>query len=266
MGDPKPRYRFYVPDSLEIGASLELPERVSHQMRRVLRLRIGDRITLFNGDGRERDASIVESGKSTAVVNITGPERAGIVPGRPEIHLGQSLVKSDRFDMVVQKATELGVSAISAMETERSVVSLPADRARSRLERWQRIAIEALEQSERADFAGIDGPHAFTDVLRGHESSLRLIAAERTRSTRLASVISSDCERVSVLTGPEGGFSDAELDAAQTAGWIAVSLGPTILRSETAGIAAVAMIRALSDAANHGAGALNESNRGTRTS
>jgi 16S rRNA (uracil1498-N3)-methyltransferase len=239
------RYRFYVQSPLEAGTQVTLSERVSTQIFRVLRLRIGDVILLFDGGGLEREAKIVEAGRKSVIAEISSNSARGVVPKPPRLHLGQALLKSDKFDLVVQKATELGVSTVTAVENERCVVSLPVDRAGARLERWERIAIEALEQSERADFVLVEGPTTFADMVSESMSELKLIAAERSCSQQLWDFIVPDLRDVTILVGPEGGYTDRELEIADRAGFQEVSLGPTILRSETAGIATIAMIRAL---------------------
>jgi 16S rRNA (uracil1498-N3)-methyltransferase len=239
------KHRFFVPNIGSDSLALTLPERVSSQVNRVLRMRAGDVITLFSGDGFEVDAEIITQSRTSVRVALQGEPRPGIVAGHPAIHLGQALLKSDRFDRVVQKATELGVTSVTAVENERCVVSLSADRAQSRCERWQRIAIEALEQSERSDYVTVRGPENFNRALSSAESGVRIIAAERTGTRSLREVIGSGVSSITVMIGPEGGFTDRELEAAEAEEFIPVSLGPTILRSETAGIASVAMIRAL---------------------
>jgi 16S rRNA (uracil1498-N3)-methyltransferase len=239
------RHRFFVPELPQEAAIATLSSSVSHQINRVLRLRADDQIVLFRGDGYDVDAKIVEISGSSVSVEIVGEPVPGIVAGRPSIHLGQALLKSDRFDLVVQKATELGVERITAVENDHSVVSLSADRAQSRRERWEKIAVEALEQCDRSDTVSIEGPVQFQDFLDRAESGLKLIAAERTGTALLSDFNWSDVDHVTVLVGPEGGFSERELFVADHAGFEPVSLGSTILRSETAGIASVAMIRAL---------------------
>lgn len=244
MANPA-RHRFFVPEMLDGSDRFELPARVSHQISRVLRLRRSDVVTIFGGDGLEHDVEIIETNRKSVVVELRGEPRQGIVPGLPEIHLGQALLKSDRFEMVLQKATELGATSVSAVETERCVVSLPADRAQSRRDRWEKIAIEALEQSERSDLVEVKGPVKFDELLSSSQADLKLIAAERSGQILLRELVRTETRSVAVLIGPEGGYSDRELEVAEAAGFIPVSLGSTILRSETAGIAAIAMIRAL---------------------
>jgi 16S rRNA (uracil1498-N3)-methyltransferase len=237
------RHRFYIPADLRSTQEIELPERVSQQISRVLRLRSGDQISLFDGRGNEAIAVVETVSRKSVVATIPHEPWTGITPGAPEIQIGMSLIKADGFDMVVQKSTELGVSAITAIEASRSVVSLPADRARSRIDRWRRIAIEALEQCERADSVDINGPMPFEQALREVSASTKLIAAERADALPLADQLPTGTDSVYVLIGPEGGFSEPELELAERFGFSRVTLGPTILRSETAAIATVAICR-----------------------
>ncbi|TVR68733.1 MAG: 16S rRNA (uracil(1498)-N(3))-methyltransferase [Sphaerobacteraceae bacterium] len=245
MPDQLPRHRFYTDTQLTSDEDVTLSDGAAAQITRVLRMRPGDTITLFNGDGSEVGARIVEAGRRSVVARIEGEPRPGVVIGSPHVHLLQSLIKADQLDLVVQKATELGVSAITAIKSDHSVVKLSADRAISKVERWQRIAIEALEQSERADFVQINDPITFRELVGHPPASVNLIAAERSDGVDLTHAVPAHGESISILIGPEGGFSPAEIERAVTNGWSPVSMGNTILRSETAGITAVAVIRAI---------------------
>ncbi|MEX2425830.1 MAG: 16S rRNA (uracil(1498)-N(3))-methyltransferase [Thermomicrobiaceae bacterium] len=241
------KHRFFVPVDLESAEHVELPERVSHQISRVLRLRPGDAIRLFDGRGNEASARICEIDKRSAVAEVSDGPIPGLRAGPPDIHLGIALIKSDRFDQALQKVTELGVTSITGIETTRSVVSLSADRARSRHERWQRIVIEALEQCERADTVDVNGPVTMQEFVLSAGSGARFIAAERANASALIELLPEDSEQLYLLIGPEGGFTDDEVAFAEQAGFTPVSLGPTILRSETAAIAAVSVVRASLD-------------------
>jgi 16S rRNA (uracil1498-N3)-methyltransferase len=246
MTEHLPRHRFLVDAELAEGSTVELTGQSAIQISKVLRMGPGDEVTLFNGHGFNVRSRILESGKRSVRLEVTGPSVPGIVLGAPEVHLLQATIKSDRFDLVVQKATELGVSAITAIETDHSVVKLSVDRAASRIERWRRIAAEALEQSERSDMVQIAEPKSFDQAIHATSAELRLIAAERSSTRYLPDVLEPDAKSIAIIVGPEGGFSSKEIERATAEGWTPVSLGPTILRSETAGIAAVAIIRALS--------------------
>jgi 16S rRNA (uracil1498-N3)-methyltransferase len=242
----QPKHRFRVTEELVTGAELTLGQTASAQISKVLRMRPGDEVILFNGSGYDVVARIIEAGRRSVIVRVEGDPYPGVEPGPPSIHLFQSLIKADVFELVVQKATELGVSAITAIKTGRSVVKLSADRSASRIERWQRISTEALEQSERSDLVQINEPLSFHAGVDQPPSMINLIAVERSDGVGdIVQAVPQGIESISILIGPEGGFASDEIDAAIAAGWIPVSLGDTILRSETASIAAVAIIRAI---------------------
>jgi 16S rRNA (uracil1498-N3)-methyltransferase len=245
MGDRSRIHRFYVEQRLIPGDERWLGDHTAHQISRVLRLRPGDTVTLFNGSGLEIDARIDAVERTRVAVILSSEIRRGVAPPAPEIHLGVALLKSDRFDVAIQKSVELGVTSITALECDRSVVTLTADRTPARLDRWRRIAREALEQCGRADDANVYGAETFASFAKQAREGDRIIASEIEHTTTLADGLSVDSRPVTVLIGPEGGFTDEELRIATDAGFTSVSLGPTILRSETAAISAVAMIRAI---------------------
>ena len=249
MPDIQSNSRFFIDTSLNDGAPIHLNEAQSTQVRKVLRLKPGDQVIVFDGSGYEGVGRIVAFGRGDVQIELVGEPYSGIVPGPPMVELGVAMIKGDRFDLIIQKATELGVARIVPIETERCVVSLPADRVPSRLARWRRIATEALEQSGRADAVEVTEPADFERLLEQVDSDLRLIAWERESSHSLASRVNPSIRSITVLIGPEGGFTENEVRAAGEAGFDAVGLGPTILRSETAAIAVPAMIRAAMDLA-----------------
>lgn len=247
MTETRSRHRFYVPVEVKPGEVISLPGETSRQIRRVLRLSIGDEVTLFNGTGFETVARIIDVSRSHVDVKPVGKTVAGTVPGQPDVHLGLGLLKADRFDLVVQKATELGVRSVTPIECERSVVSLSADRAQSRRARWERISIEALEQSGRADFVKVRDPIRLSDAPEQFRSSRKLVAWEQANGRSLVTSLAQDDSAVDILVGPEGGFSETEVAQLGAHGFEPVSLGSLILRSETAAICALAMIRAVAE-------------------
>ncbi len=240
---PENAHRFYVQEPLAEGAVLTLPRDRSLQIAKVLRLRPGDEIVLFDGRGGEYPAWLIDISPERTVVS-TGLRRVGRADPQPAIHLAPALLKADKFDWVVQKATELGVVAITPVITERTVISLAADRAGRRRERWQRIAIEAAEQSGRTRIPVVADPIPFTNLLERTPGTPALLFWEGEREQSLAPVLSGNGGPLLVLVGPEGGFTPGEVQTAIEAGGQTVSLGPLILRSETAAIAGVAMILA----------------------
>lgn len=236
-------HRFFVTETLAEGSVVTLPRDRSLQIAKVLRLRPGDEIVLFDGRGGEFPTQLIEVSPELTVAS-TGPRRDGRADPDPVIHLAPALLKVDRFDWVVQKATELGVVAITPVITERTVISLAADRAGRRLGRWQRIAIEAAEQSGRTRIPMITEPILFADLLGRMPGAPALLLWEAEREQGLAQEVPRNDGPLLLLVGPEGGFTPDEAQAAVASGARTVSLGPLILRSETAAIAGVAMILA----------------------
>lgn len=243
MTMPVNAHRFYVTEPLAEESVVTLPRDRSLQIAKVLRLRPGDEIVLFDGLGGEFPSRLTEVSPEKTVVS-TGPRRAGRADPEPAVHLAPALLKADKFDWVVQKATELGVVAITPVITERTVISLAADRAGRRRERWQRIAIEAAEQSGRTRIPAVADPIPFAKLLERTPGAPVILFWEGEREQGLAPAMSGNGSPLLVLVGPEGGFTPGEVQAAASAGARTVSLGPLILRSETAAIAGVAMILA----------------------
>lgn len=240
-------HRFFVDEPLVPGRSLVLPDDRSQQITRVLRLGVDDQITLFNGDGQEFAATIREARKRAVMVEVGAPSPGRPTP-RPPVHLAIGLLKSDRFSWVVQKATELGVARIIPLETERTVVSLTASRAEQRRDRWFRIAVEAAEQSGRVTVPEIAEPMDLRALLAASQRLPMLLCWEDEPAQPLAAAVPAGDRPLVVIIGPEGGFTSAEVAEAVTAGVQPVSLGPLILRSETAALAALAGIYALAAA------------------
>lgn len=233
-------YRIYADAELRADAELALSERAAHHLVKVLRHRVGDRVTLFDGRGREATAEIVSAHRrhgcrvrviETVEVSRESPLRIELLPG---------LSRGEKMDLVVQKTVELGVAAIRPIITQRSEVR-PDKSAASRLARWQEIAIGACEQSGRTYLPEVHAPIAIEDVAANGPTRLVLNPAS---ATGLAERPPADSE-ISLAIGPEGGFSDQDLALLERNGFRGVRFGPRILRTETAGIAAVAALQAL---------------------
>ncbi len=244
-------HRFYVPELAPPGARLALPRETARQVARVLRLRPGDAVTLFAGDGFDVPATIEEVRGEAVTVRLGQP-----VPGRPlpcpPITLVQSLLKHDHFELVVQKATELGVRRIVPLVAERCVVAVKPEGVSRRLERWRRIAIEASEQSGRASLPVIEPPRRLEEIEVELGSCRAILLWEGVEAQPLAALELEPETPVLLLVGPEGGWAPGEVERLRAAGAELASLGPLILRSETAAIAGVAAVQAL--AARRGAG------------
>lgn len=233
--------RFFVDQPLVAGTTIRLPDEVAHHARRVLRLRRGDAIVLFNGRGGEyRGTLLGDVDAPAARIDAYDPvERESPV----ELTLVQALVAADKLDWIVEKAVELGAARIVVAASERSVVRLDGARAERRLRHWRALALAACAQCGRnrvpsvAYFASM--PAALDAVGAVPSRWLLLPAAAQPLAAALPT------GRAAVAVGPEGGFSDAEVRYAERLGFAPARLGPRILRTETAGIAALAALQAL---------------------
>ncbi len=218
-----------------------LEERTGHYLLRVLRLRAGDALVLFNGDGSDYAAELTER-RDRAEVRVNARLPA-VAESRLELTLVQAVGKGDRMDTSLQKATELGVAAVRPLFTERTEVRLDGKRLDRRLEHWRGVLVAACEQSGRARVPELLPSLSLDDWLAEPATGLRFALAPGAERG-LASVSLPD-GAAEVLVGPEGGFSEAELKKLVLAGCTAVSLGPRVLRTETAGPAALAVLQAL---------------------
>jgi 16S rRNA (uracil1498-N3)-methyltransferase len=235
--------RCYVPGALHAGDTLSLPESTSAHIGRVLRARIGDALTLFNGQGGEYAAQILTIDRRSVRVRI-GAHRTVERESPLKVTLLQSIARGEKMDFVVQKATELGVSSIVALPSDRSVVRLDRDAHQKRYEHWRAIAIGACEQCGRNQLPSIDlVPDLAAALAKSPQNDTRVLFEPDAGQTlpKLAPKMSG----VSLLIGPEGGFAAEELALSQQHGYIACRLGPRVLRAETAPLAALAVIQAL---------------------
>ena len=236
------RRRLFVPAARLTGARLTLAGDEHQHVARVLRARPGDTLTLFDGAGHEIDGTIVTVGKHEVELTLGAP-RTGMVTTSPvAITLLVAVPRGERMELIVQKTTELGVGRIVPVVTDRSVVR-PDDKHRAR---WERIAREAARQCGRADVPIVDAPASLAEAVSAPDlpaTRLALWEAERGRSLR-AHFAGAATAPTALLVGPEGGFAAEEIAVAAAAGFVAVGLGPRILRVETAAIVAVALVQA----------------------
>lgn len=235
--------RLYVPVPLESGASLTLDPEHSHYASRVLRLRTGDALVLFDGSGGEHGASIEGVSRKGVTVRV-GELRERDVESPLAINLVQGISRGDRMDFVVQKATELGVRQITPVITEFSVVRLDAAKAEKRREHWTKIAQGACEQCGRNRLPRIAPPRTLADILEPTAAGTARLVLHPGAREPLASLPATDSP-IELLIGPEGGLSTNELEQAAACGFRPYSLGPRVLRTETAAIAAVAVLQAI---------------------
>jgi 16S rRNA (uracil1498-N3)-methyltransferase len=234
--------RVYVDVALLPGSVVQLPPETASHLARVLRARIGDEVILFNGDGREFCGAI-ETVRGSRVAASVGESR----PVDRESPLGISLVqcvpRGDRMDFIVQKATELGVARIVPVLSQRSVVRLDKDQAESKAVHWRAVAVSACEQSGRNRLPAIEVAQPLLNYLgkSAPGTGLRLVFEPESEPHHPAEIGIAAAE---IAIGPEGGFAGDELEAFRVAGFSKVGLGPRVLRTETAAIAAVVWLQA----------------------
>lgn len=234
--------RFFLEDMDENTSEAVISGPEFIHLKRVLRLGPGDEASLFNGKGVELAARIESVGSSSARLSITGRSEATRESPLETILL-QALLKGDRPEFIVQKATELGVSAIFFYATERTVAKVSEDNAAKKLTRWKKASIEAAKQCGRTVLPRI----GFAEDIRGAlsvQAELKLLLWEREGARPLNELLSGDKPKsVAFLIGPEGGLSFHDVHAAEVQGFKPVSMGPRILRAETAAIAAAAALQ-----------------------
>ena len=232
--------RVYVDAPLTPGERVALEGSAATHITRVLRLRPGDALTLFNGQGGEYAASIAEArgGRLSVAVGEAQPIERESALG---LTLAQGVSRGERMDLVVQKATELGVGGIAPVFTERSVVRLSAPQAARKLEHWRAIAVSACEQSGRNRLPQLSAPVPLADFLKAAAPGTRLLLSPE-GAVRIQD-LPRPAAAVTVLIGPEGGLTEAERAAAVAAGFTPVRLGPRVLRTETAAIAALSVLQ-----------------------
>jgi len=214
----------------------------AHHLRTVLRLSPGDPLTFFDGTGARYQARIEHLLKDRVTATIIGHTLDS--PPKVGLHLGQALLKGQRMDLVLQKATELGVEAIWLFHSEHVIQKNPKE---AQMERWQRIILEACKQCDRARPPEIHAPRDLTELMaHPPPCDLRLIFWEHEARQTLAEALvgqKNNCQSAFFLLGPEGGFSETEVACARQAGFAPISLGPRILRAETATLAATAILQ-----------------------
>ena len=232
--------RFHFPDRLPAGGEVVLPEALAHHALRVLRLREGEALALFDGEGGEVAARLVVRGKTA--VAVLGERSAADRESPLQVVLVQALATGDKMDWIVQKAVELGVAAIQPVQAERSVLRLGGERADKRVAHWQQVAVSACEQCGRNRIPEVRPVQALGHWLASQRDARNYLLAPGGASG-FADALRPPTG-VHLLVGPEGGWSEAELAAADAAGCQRVSLGPRVLRTETAGLAALAVVQA----------------------
>lgn len=228
-----------------MGDKFQAPENVSRHILQVLRLRLNDEVTLFNGNNVEYLAVISDISKKKLLLEIRQQQEISR-ESKTKIHLVQSISKGDRMDWVVQKAVELGVSSIQPVISHRTVVNLSSERGEKKLRHWQGIAIAACEQCGRNHLPEILPIVSLESLLpkfaedkQSHKLILNPYSEQRIQTTDF------NMDSFVLLVGPEGGLDDQEVSAVEQAGFNSYKMGPRILRTETAAISCITLLQAL---------------------
>ena len=234
--------RFYCPTPLATGLALSLPAGAARHVQ-VLRLQPGDVITLFNGEGGEFDATVTRMGRSDVDVEV-GAHHAVEREAARAVHLLAGITANERMDWLVEKATELGVASITPLMAERSVLKLKGERAEKKLAHWQGVAVAAAEQCGRNRVPTVHPAVTLTEWVKkappGERWVLSLSEGTQSLAQMQGPAAGLPMAPVTVLSGPEGGLSPTEEAAALAAGFAPVTLGPRVLRAETAPLAVLA--------------------------
>jgi 16S rRNA (uracil1498-N3)-methyltransferase len=233
--------RIYVPELLLKNSEYQLSKEASQHISKVLRLKAGDELTLFDGNGWFVDAQISKNaGKQTCVQTSAEPERS---PAPTiNLHLGLAISKGDRMDYAIQKSVEAGANVITPLLTERTVIKLDEKRTLSRHEHWQGIVVSACEQCGQNYLPTLHMVASLTDWCGQSIDSLKLVFDANAPQTLYDIEPQQD---IQIVIGPEGGLATDELDLLQRGGFTSVRMGPRVFRSETAAVSACVMLQTL---------------------
>lgn len=235
--------RVHVPQALAPGGEIVLPESAAAHLTRVLRLGVGDACLVFNGDGHDYAAEITGVGKREARLRIgaaTAVERESPL----RLVLLQGVARGEKMDLILQKATELGVHAVVPAWSQRSEVRLDESRAAKRLDHWRGVVASACEQCGRAVVPPVAPPVALATAAGALPAGSRRFLLDPAGSHRLPALALEPDAAVVLAVGPEGGWSPLDREQLQAAGFEGLRLGPRVLRTETAGLAAIAALQA----------------------
>ncbi|WP_115513575.1 MULTISPECIES: 16S rRNA (uracil(1498)-N(3))-methyltransferase [Xanthomonas] len=235
--------RSHVALPLQCDQEVTLPEESANHLLRVLRLREGDACILFNGDGSDYHARITVAGKREARALV---ERAEALSNESplRITLLQGIARGEKMDLILQKATELGVAAIVPVNAERTEVKLDAARMEKRIAHWRSVVVSACEQSGRARVPTVAAPQGLQEAAQASDPQARRLTLDPQGEHRLSTLSADADQGLIVAIGPEGGWSPRDRATLAAAGFTGLQLGPRILRTETAGLAAIAALQA----------------------
>lgn len=233
--------RIYHDGKLTVGATVQLSLAASHHLLKVLRAKPGSNIILFNGEAGEYTARLIDSPYPKQVCAQLENFLTTLTESPLQIHLFQAISRGEKMDFTIQKAVELGVNKITPLFTEFSNVKLNEERGEKKIRHWQQIIISACEQSGRTSVPTINPPINFHLAITECKETFKLILHPMV-DQHLAE-LTSPPKVIALLVGAEGGFSEAEIKLAMQQGFIPLQLGPRILRTETAGLAALAILQ-----------------------
>jgi len=243
------RRRFFAPPGAFTRDIVRLDVDEARYLREVLRLKVGDQVYVFNGQGKEFQCTVDEARRDSSLLKVVSQ----VEPARPEsplqLTLAVALLKGEKFDLAVQKATELGVIAIKPVTTKLADIRLrDQSDAKKRVARWQRIALEAAKQSGRSVVPEVGEPVSFGQcVTEAPAFSVRLMFSERDGGPLLPAInrLARPVEKVTALVGSEGGWTDEEINLARDSGWEIITMGGRTLRAETAAIVVTTLLQHL---------------------
>jgi 16S rRNA (uracil1498-N3)-methyltransferase len=235
--------RFHCPQVLSIGATLTLPDHVAHHLH-VLRMAPGDQVTLFNGEGGEYNATLsgIDRKRAQVMIDAFSPREAELPYA---ITLAQALPEASKMDWIIEKAVELGAAAIQPLAAQRCVVRLSAERAAKKMAHWQAIAIAASEQCGRNRIARLEETADFNHWIGQSDPPARIMFTPRAGQSLSDWARQHPPQPVTLVIGPEGGFTEQEEEAARARDVLMLSMGQRVLRTETAGLAAIAALNAV---------------------
>jgi len=235
--------RLFHPTTLHENETLQLEEGAAHHIARVLRAKVGDPVILFNGEGNEYAGVIASIDKKSVNVQIkTLIKRCSESP--LELYLAQGISRGEKMDYTIQKAVELGIKKIYPLLTERCNVKLDEERREKRLQHWRSIIISACEQSGRNQLPQIHAPQTLEQFLEKSAADFKFVLAPLAEK-KLAQIPIQKNSRVILMIGPEGGLSEREIQLAEQKNFLALNLGPRVLRTETAAVAAITALQCL---------------------
>lgn len=235
--------RIFLPDPLTVGQSVQLTAEAFQHVVKVLRLNAGQRLVVFNGDGNEYSADLIEVSKRDAWVRLSACT-ANESESALSVHLGQVISRGDRMDFVLQKSVELGVSEITPLFSERCGVKLSGDRLDKKQQQWQKVVISACEQCGRSKVPSVNPALNLNDFVSAPFEGLKLTLDPFAKKplSELARE-QPNYRDIRLIIGPEGGFTDQEVSLSGTEGFKPIRLGPRILRTETAALTALSVIQ-----------------------